>query len=222
MSREFTLTVVIKGQSLEEVDNELMNAAGERLMARLANRPQVMGQPLTAAPPAPTTEHVASAGGAGGSLVGAVAAPPSPPAPAAHDDGAGKRGVKPGTKRGSYKKEGKPDEQEKSPETEEAPQEAAQDVPASDGKGAQVVPQSAPAHPAGAPASASTAPKAAAQGAVATLEGAIEALKLVNLHHNADKARECLTEFGVQRCGQLTDDNRQAFIDHCKKIAGVA
>ena len=46
---EFVLTLTIKGNSLQEVDDALMKAAGERLMARLVNPPKINGTPRTAA-----------------------------------------------------------------------------------------------------------------------------------------------------------------------------
>jgi hypothetical protein len=42
MKLEFELTVKIKGNSLEDVDNGLIQAAGQRLLARLTSPPQIM------------------------------------------------------------------------------------------------------------------------------------------------------------------------------------
>lgn len=225
MSRKFQLTLTVEGSSLEEIDHELMQAAGERIRARMVNPPAgPLGVPSFATP-APTVareEPLQANSNAGAS----VNEPPReaavlgfPGTDGAADAGATgkKRGVKPGTKRGSYKKDGEKNEQEENEETEES-------VPASDGAGNQAVSESAPAHPTGAPAvhAAPSAPVATIAGAKkpATLLEAVEALKLVNLTHNADKARECLSHFNVQRCGQLTDENRQSFIDYCRTECG--
>lgn len=55
MKIEFELTVKIRGASLDEIDNGLIQAAGQRLMARMSNPPsQLMQRPVaTPPPPAP-------------------------------------------------------------------------------------------------------------------------------------------------------------------------
>lgn len=41
MSTKFTLTVTVEGESLQEIDDALCRAAGERLMARMTNPPSL-------------------------------------------------------------------------------------------------------------------------------------------------------------------------------------
>ncbi len=43
---KFTLTVTIEGESLEQVDDGLVEAVGQRLMARMENPPTLNGQPV--------------------------------------------------------------------------------------------------------------------------------------------------------------------------------
>lgn len=48
MSKKFTLTLTIEGESLQEIDDQLVQAAGERLMVRMVNTPTLNGEPLVA------------------------------------------------------------------------------------------------------------------------------------------------------------------------------
>jgi len=119
--------------------------------------------------------------------------------------GKGKRGRKAGVKVGPYnkgKKEGEEGETEHSDdigEETEGDQEEGSGCPS--------------------PSNPNDGGKPAAPTKPATADDAINALKLVNSKKNTDTARACLAEFGVKRCGELTDENRGAFVAHCEKVA---
>lgn len=227
---EFTLTVTVKGNSLQSIDDGLVQAAGERLAARMTRPPTLNGQPIVGSAMAPgpvAREEPRPVAGDNDSSAGSDSGG-APAIESADQPGAGgkKRGVKPGSTRGSYKKTA----------AEEAADAAAAGAVPSPTQGVQGQAQSpgVAAPSAGAPQAAAPqvqAPIAASGGqaapvapspqgaSVPKLEDAVAALTLVNTKKNTDIAYKCLTDHGVKRCGELTDANRAAFIAHCHAVA---
>jgi hypothetical protein len=200
---EFSLTVVVKGRSLQDIDNGLVQAAGQRLAARMVNPPSFNGNsivgggaiapthPANAAPAAlETVLREEPRAAAGGEITNGVAEPG-----AANEPHKGKRGVKPGSTRGPYKKPGEAE------------------APAADP--APVAETPPPAAPPAAPIAPTAPVGTGVAGKIPDLQAAVAALTVVNTKKNSDIAFACLTHFSVKRCSELTDANRQQFIDHC-------
>jgi hypothetical protein len=120
-----------------------------------------------------------------------------------------KRGRKPGTKMGPYKKEGHHEESSEAEEIEEAPETEALHG------GSAGMPASANAPDLGSSPTSPSPPRLKA----ATLDDVVAALKLVNSVKNVDAARAALEHFGAKRCGDLAEANRGLFIAYCEKVA---
>lgn len=215
----FNLTVTVTGRSLQDIDDGLVAAAGERLRARMTNPPRLNGKDVLARPEPFNTvvREEPRPGAAAGGDIGPGAAAHDGPADAggaeAPPGGRKPRGVKPGSTRGPYKKT----DAEQAAENTEATQGAA---------GPQSTPPSAPAAAppqAAAPVAPQTTAAAPQTGApVPTLDQCVAALTLVNKAKNTDIAYKCLTDMGVKRCGEIPDARRQEFIDNCSKAAAGA
>lgn len=189
-TKKFTLTLTVEGTRLQDIDDGLVEAAGERLKARMTNPPKMPvfvdnsgAQHVVS--PYPTVARETAVDDIGNTSV---------------VEGPKKRGRKPGQKVGPYKKhesEIENDEQNPSP-TESVGEDTAEETQNN-------TPQSA-------------APGKNVADKAYSSDDAVSALKLVNSTHNVDKARACLEKFGVKRCGELTDENRGAFITYCESI----
>lgn len=202
-TKKFTLTLTVEGTRLQDIDDGLVEAAGERLKARMTN------------PPSNLTFREAVRPGNDSASAGAVHASTStvvrdinPPATEKVFDDVGnhtvvegpkKRGRKPGQKVGPYKKQ----EEEKNEEIHDEENDENHDAPEKAQDDPKEIREPHVRVSAGKPA---------------TAEDAVAALKLVNSTHNVDRARAALEKFNVKRCGELTDDNRQKFIDYCQEI----
>lgn len=170
MPYSFELKLVITGNSLQEIDNALTEAATERLRARALN-PASIPTGLTIGPmKAPA----------------AVEAPP-PPSPIKTVETHSAEPIQ------EKRKPGRPSR-------------------------AEVAAREAATQPVEPEEVAQTGEAFAPAQAVATPAQAIDALKMVNAKHNVNVAMECLAKFGVTKCGQLSDDNRHLFIQHCESI----
>jgi len=156
---------------------------------------------------------VASIGGAVQSRIlgGASLAPGAitvSPAAANVGNAPKKRGRKPGTKMGPYKnKKGDTHESQESNDGENSAEETEDDIEENESDEVSEV----------APLAAAAAPETVA-AKVYTIDDAVQALKMVNSKKNVDAARAALEHFGVKRCGELTDANRGAFVNHCTAI----
>lgn len=200
MPYTFELKLVITGNSLQEIDTALTEAATERLRSRMVNPAGLpTNVPLNKmVPPAglnfvpPSTKEEPRPDNSGINHVPNV--------------GVNATVERHGTPTGQAPAEEKrkPGRPKKSDAEAKAETIAANVTPVGEGNASAEV------------AAPSPAPQAATQ--IATPEAAIEALKLVNKKHNVDKARWCLGEFKVAKCGELTDANRHLFVQLCESI----
>jgi len=199
MSQKVRLVFEAEGDSFDAAQNNFVNMAAEIVMKRLMGGARVGGvapvAPVAPAPapmPAPTVESIAAA------------APVAPVAQAPV-----KR--KPGRPAGAPNK---PKEENHAP----APVTIAE-APAPIAEEAVEAP--APEAPAPEAPAIVAPPEAIAAEAPATIADALEALKAINFHYNADKARECLTHFKVKRLAELTDENRGEFVSYCSQLVAA-
>lgn len=253
MNVKFSLTVTVEGTSLEDVDNGLVQAAGERLRARMLNPPAgplgvptlKTGPALASAPPFVTTAYHAP-----DSKPAVMPVPEAvrPYLAKAEEPVPKKRGRKPGQKMAPYKKKGEEENEEESNETrgykvgphngggqeEDEENDADQSNDESGDNGDEEAAESLVER---APQAAQKRPQASQSikavdtqvkavdtqvkaAKTATVDDTVQALKLVNSTFNVDKARECLAHFNVKRCGDLPEDERAAFVEHCEQLCG--
>lgn len=205
MEIEFSLTVTVTGKSLEDVDNGLVQAAGERLRARMVNPPvgplgqvNIKAPTMAPVPPVVNTTVRQSPVAPAVQAVTAVAAP-LPVAPVSD-----KMEAQPAKRRGRPPR-AKAEEQNHAYAQEEAEEESSEA-----GHTAQAaIVDHAPAAPkeVSAPAKVS--------GTNPSLDDVVQALTRVNRRFDIDKARGCLAHFNVKKCGELADSQRALFIQHC-------
>lgn len=219
MQVQFELTVKVTGHNLQEIDDGLVQAAGERLKARIL---QTMGAaptgmpaglnvkmpppptPIKLSPEAetaidmaeknalPTASPVVNTLNAKNPL-----APPPPPMDAVTPKSTGaKRGPKPKSEKGGS------DEKSHSEKSEAESQ--------GSGQASQKEVGSSPAS-----SEASGPPKV-----LRTYEEAMKVLSAVNSKHNMDVARECLSRFGISKLSVLKDTPQKfgEFIEYAEVI----
>lgn len=207
----FTLTLTISGDKLEDIDSALAAAAGERLRARMLTPPKLNGVDVLAVnmmPPAPITREEPQSNGA--VVAGAVGG-----GSAGHDNVAAASDVEAVQ---PAKKRGRPAGWRKNPAPEGAVAAPAESVQGAEDNSAELF--GSQPHEGVAPArEAASAAEIAPAGKAYTLQDAVAALTGVNTKKDSDTAWGCLVKFGVKRCGELTDLNRGAFVSHCNTVA---
>lgn len=202
-TKKFSLTLTVEGASLDDIDNGLVAAAGERLQARMREKIKVNGEPIV--------------GGDSQSRVVAAATALSKIEEPFGSTPPGRRGPKPGAKRGPYAKK-TPDKKEEETIDERESEQAVARAPEpeiSEPAASEETQDDSP------PVEQHATEVAGAIGTAvpsATLNDAVEALKLVNAKLNVDQARAALGHFGVGRCSELTDTNRGQFVAYCREL----
>lgn len=209
MELEFTLNVTVKGHSLDEIDEGLLKAAGQRLVARMAGKPGMGIAPsvmvkrenlppeaqeaLAEAEEKKAAEAAAHAAEAAAVAAGAGVSAPSTPAPEPHhEEEPAKRG------------RGRKSNAEKAAEAAKAAAAATAAV------GAPHPQAQPPAAPPAAPAPA-TAPPAL----VHTIKDVEEAVGKVCNKHGVPKAFELLKRFEVTKVRFLPEGKYAEFIKAC-------
>lgn len=198
MATKFVLNLTIEGTSLDEIDDFLMQAAGQRLKARMEKPPsgplgEVIVPRAGSFPKSPT------------SSTSFVVPTVEVEQPAKVET----RGRKPGSKN-KVKNETHPQEKVNAP-TEDAADETENKDENDSGEDAG--PDSAVAVPAEESAALTPVPMTDPQW-----KATIAALTLVNSKKNIDVAKALLAKYKVKKCGELTSANFQQFIDECKVV----
>lgn len=199
MNVQFELNLKITGASLQEVDDGLIQAAGARLQARMVGGgvQALFQQPPPPAQRPPQIQDPVS-----------VAAAQSAPVPAQTAAAPTTEKRKPGRQPG-FKPKPKEELTSPTPITKTEPQA----IPTSIAQQAKTPPEGT--------SSGGSSPKTTT--IAPSKEACIAALSDVNSKINIDKARECLSRFGVSRVRDLKEEQHQDFINFCNEqiAAGV-
>lgn len=198
---EFKLELTIKGSSLQEVDDGLVRAAGERLQARIQQRAE--GKNVTT-PTLPFGVQIKQSEPEATEAIEAVEA-------AEQKRG---RGRPPGAV-GSYKKKGDDHGQKEKSSKEDQKSEAQETEVAKTTLSNTTSP--------GAKTKSPGESYPTYEQAVMALSNVCEKFSSTNTgdeNQGVEKGRETLNKFNVKRVKDLKDDQRAEFIDYCKGLIG--